>query len=139
MTGATETEMIRGQGSEWDVGSEKSARIWNERWARKVQQMPKADWENFRRDEILMDGFQDRDNLFEMQFTCCVVEKVPADLMKDSGIGNPCGRVLGGNNFCTATSMRHGRYINSIRRNLVGLVGLRRSSWRIFPFTNTCL
>jgi SAM-dependent methyltransferase len=109
--------MLKGEGSTWDVGSKESAEIWGERWAKKAAILPHVDWENFRADEKLMDGLQERDDHFEVQFSWCLGEKVPAFLMTDSGIGNPTGRVLGGNNFCTATSMRHARYLHSIREN----------------------
>jgi SAM-dependent methyltransferase len=112
-----ELTMIQGEGSTWEVGSEESAKIWGERWAKKLAVMPHVDWENFRADEKFMDGLQERDDFFDIQFGWCLSEKVPANLMTDSGIGNPPGRVLGGRNFCTATSMRHARYIHSIRQN----------------------
>ncbi len=103
----------------WDIGSEQSAKIWRERWAQKEGQISITDWENFRRDIFLMDGIEDGAHSFNTYFNRCLIEGVADELMADSGIGNPKG-IRAGEVFYTATSLRHGRYIHSIRNNWPG-------------------
>jgi putative sugar O-methyltransferase len=98
----------------WDVGHDISTGVWQARWLDKEKHLPQVDWKNFRRDQKLMEGLQDKIEDFEDQAMACSLEKVPLDFCEDSGIGNPEGKLILGR-FCTASSLRHARYIHSIK------------------------
>jgi SAM-dependent methyltransferase len=102
----------------WDLAAKSSAALWERRWREKAEHLPYVDWPNFRRHAKLMDGLQDPHEYFDDQLQANQTDNVPFEYCEDSRIGNPEGEVIMGR-FCTANSLRHGRYMHSINQRWI--------------------
>ncbi len=99
---------------EWSLGSTESGEIWASRWKAKQARLPLVDWQNFRQDEVLMEGLDTRADMFPSYLATNILEGVPMRFCEDIGIGNPLGRYIDGK-FYTTDTLRYGRSIYRIK------------------------